>query len=253
MGKKLCLLVFTKKIKIMFENTFQGPGAGTYIDHTIEILLMLLVAFLLGLLLGYILWYKWNKLYQELNAEHNRLKALHVELEKDHVGVKYKLEECEKDNSSLRRKIMSLEGDVTGLRFRLEKCESDMAVALAGSTSGKGAIPAVEIAAATAATAFAATAPNPIPAPTAKDDLKKVEGIGPKIEKICNESGIWTFAELASTSVERLNEILEAAGPAFRIAEPDTWPQQAALAAAGSWDELKKYQDFLSGGKTPGA
>ena len=31
----------------MFENTFQGPGAGTYVDHTIEILLMLLVAFLL--------------------------------------------------------------------------------------------------------------------------------------------------------------------------------------------------------------
>jgi predicted flap endonuclease-1-like 5' DNA nuclease len=236
----------------MFENTFQGPGAGTYIDHTIEILLMLLVAFLLGLLLGYVLWYKWNKLYHELNAEHNRLKALHVELEKDHVGVKYKLEECEKDNSSLRRKIMSLEGDVTGLRFRLEKCESDMATALAERTSGQG-MSGSEIAAATAATAFAANAPNLIPVPTVKDDLKKMEGIGPKIEKICNESGIWTFAELASTSVERLKEILEAAGPAFRIADPTTWPRQAELAAAGNWDELKTYQDFLSGGKTPGA
>ncbi len=252
MGKAVCLLVFTKKISAMFENTFQGPGAGTYIDHTIEILLMLLVAFLLGLLLGYILWYKWNKLYQELNAEHNRLKALHVELEKDHVGLKYKLEECEKDNSSLRRKIMSLEGDVTGLKFRLEKCESDMATSLAERASSRG-LSGDEIAAATVATAFAATAPNPIPVPTEKDDLKIVEGIGPKIEKICNESGIWTFAELASTSVERLNEILEAAGPAFRIADPGTWPRQAEFAAAGQWTELKEYQDFLSAGKAPEA
>ena len=46
----------------MFENTFQGPGAGTYADHTIEILLMLLVAFALGLLLGYILWSRYRNL-----------------------------------------------------------------------------------------------------------------------------------------------------------------------------------------------
>lgn len=88
----------------MFENTFQGPGTGTYIDHTIEILLMLLVAFLLGLLLGYILWYKWQKLYQELNAEDNRLKAVLLELEKEHVSVKYKLEEQAKRTHKFAKK-----------------------------------------------------------------------------------------------------------------------------------------------------
>ncbi|MBI1223668.1 MAG: hypothetical protein GC192_00400 [Bacteroidetes bacterium] len=222
----------------MFENTFQGPGAGTYVDHTIEILLMLLVAFLLGLLLGYILWYKWQKLYQELNAEHDRLKGLHVNLEKDHAGLRYQLEESEKDNATHRRKIMSLEGDVTGLRFRLEKCESDMAVALAGgNTATKTALGAVA--------AVVTPPPNP-------DDLKIVEGIGPKIEELCNQIGIWTFAALAATPVEKLEEMLDAAGPRFRIAKPDTWPRQAELAAAGKWDELKEYQDFLSGGRNPG-
>jgi hypothetical protein len=30
---------------------------------------------------------------------------------------------------------------------------------------------------------------------------------------------------------------------------PTTWPQQAKLAADGKWDELKKLQDELKGGK----
>lgn len=221
----------------MFENTFQGPGAGTYTDHTIEILMMLLVAFLLGLLLGYILWYKWHKLYHELNAEHDRLKGVHLNLEKEHASLRYQLEESEKDNATHRRKIMSLEGDVTGLRFRLEKCESDLASATAGGDS--------KVALGAAALAAVAVRPDK------PDDLKKVEGIGPKIEELCNQIGIWTFASLASTSVERLQEMLDAAGSRFRIADPGTWPKQAELANAGKWDELKEYQDFLSGGRPP--
>lgn len=217
----------------MFENTFQGPGAGTYIDHTIEILLMLLVAFLLGLLLGYILWSKWRKLYQELDAEHNRLKSVHVELEKEHTGLQYRFEQSENDNANHRRKISSLEGDLTGLRFRLDKCESDMAVLAADSSR-------------TAMGAAAVIAP-----PANPDDLKKIEGIGPKIEKLCNDNGIWTFEALAQTPTTRLREILDAAGPSFRISDPASWPKQAGLAAAGKWEELKEYQDYLSGGKNP--
>jgi predicted flap endonuclease-1-like 5' DNA nuclease len=32
------------------------------------------------------------------------------------------------------------------------------------------------------------------------DDLKKIEGIGPKLEEVFNEAGINTYAELASAS-----------------------------------------------------
>lgn len=81
------------------------------------------------------------------------------------------------------------------------------------------------------------------------DDLKKVEGIGPKIAELFNEAGINSFAELAATSVERLKEILEAAGPHFASHDPGTWPKQSELAAAGKWDELKTWQDELNGGK----
>ncbi len=78
------------------------------------------------------------------------------------------------------------------------------------------------------------------------DDLKKVEGIGPKIAETLNNAGITSFAALAETEVEKIAEIIaDVKGNHV----PDTWPQQAKLAAEGKWDELKKWQDELSGGK----
>lgn len=85
--------------------------------------------------------------------------------------------------------------------------------------------------------------------PTKKDDLKIVEGIGPKIEELFNNAGIYTFAELADTSAEKMKAILDAAGPRFQIHNPATWADQAALARDGKWDELKKWQDELYKGK----
>lgn len=83
---------------------------------------------------------------------------------------------------------------------------------------------------------------------TAPDDLKKIEGIGPKISDLLNAAGIFTFAELSTASKKKLEEVLTAAGSRFRLAKPDTWQQQAKLAAAGKTEELKKLQDELKGG-----
>ncbi len=80
------------------------------------------------------------------------------------------------------------------------------------------------------------------------DDLKKVEGIGPKIAELFNNAGILTYADLAATSVDKLKDILTEAGPNYANKIPDTWPQQAQLAADGKWDELKELQEKLDGG-----
>ena len=79
--------------------------------------------------------------------------------------------------------------------------------------------------------------------------MKKIEGIGPKIAQLLNESGINTFEELASSEVDKIKEILEAAGSRYKMHDPTTWPNQSKLAASGQWDELKKWQDELDGGK----
>ena len=93
-------------------------------------------------------------------------------------------------------------------------------------------------------------APAPKAAKAAKaDNLTKVEGIGPKIAEHFNAAGINSFADLAATSVERLQEILNEAGPNYSVHNPGTWPEQAAFAAAGKWDELKAWQEKLDGGK----
>ncbi|MEE9362539.1 MAG: 50S ribosomal protein L21 [Cellulophaga sp.] len=80
------------------------------------------------------------------------------------------------------------------------------------------------------------------------DDLKKVEGIGPKIAEIFGEAGIVTFADLAKTPIKKLEEILEGAGSRYASKNPGSWPKQAKMAADGKWDELKEWQDNVKGG-----
>jgi predicted flap endonuclease-1-like 5' DNA nuclease len=88
--------------------------------------------------------------------------------------------------------------------------------------------------------------------PPSPDDLTRIEGIGPKISEVLQATGIRTFAQLAGTEVRRLQEILEAAGPNLRLANPSTWPEQAGLAAKGDWAALETLQDELQGGRRVG-
>lgn len=87
------------------------------------------------------------------------------------------------------------------------------------------------------------------PAEPALEDLKVVEGIGPKIEELLHANGIRNLNDLAETSVERLHQILEEAGGHFRMHTPDTWPAQARLASNGDWELLQEYQEQLKGGR----
>ena len=79
------------------------------------------------------------------------------------------------------------------------------------------------------------------------DDLTKIEGIGPKINTTLQEAGIQTFSQLAASKPETLKKILTNAG--IRVAFPDTWPEQAALAAKGDWSELENLQSKFQGGR----
>jgi ribosomal protein L30 len=79
------------------------------------------------------------------------------------------------------------------------------------------------------------------------DDLKIIEGIGPKIAGVLQQAGISTFAQLAEASVEQLTTIMQEAK--LRLANPETWAEQAALAAAGKWGDLKDLQNRLNAGR----
>lgn len=82
-----------------------------------------------------------------------------------------------------------------------------------------------------------------------KNDLTKIEGIGPKIKSLLNDEGIWSFVQLSQAKVSRLQKILDNADSRYRVHKPKTWPEQAKMAAAGNWSALRKWQDELKGGK----
>ena len=84
---------------------------------------------------------------------------------------------------------------------------------------------------------------------TAKaDDLKKIEGAGPKAAEALVEAGLDTFAKIAKSTPEKLSTILSEASSRLAHIVTDTWPKQAQMAADGKWDELKEYQEKLDGG-----
>ena len=109
-------------------------------------------------------------------------------------------------------------------------------------TAGAGA------AATTAAAPVAEPAPVEEPAAPA-DDLSKIEGIGPKIAEALNNAGLTSFSQMAAMSSQDIKDILTNSDGTFGNHDSTTWPEQAAMAAEGKWDELKAWQDELDGGK----
>jgi predicted flap endonuclease-1-like 5' DNA nuclease len=80
-----------------------------------------------------------------------------------------------------------------------------------------------------------------------EDDLTRLEGIGPKVNQVLKKAGITTFALLATADTGKLRDALDAAG--YRYMDPAGWIEQARLAAAGKFDELKELQSHLKGGR----
>jgi len=79
------------------------------------------------------------------------------------------------------------------------------------------------------------------------DDLKRIEGIGPKISSVLKEAGINSYSKLASMSSDEIRNVLKSEG--IYTANPDSWPKQAKLAAAGRWERLEALQRELKGGR----
>lgn len=196
------------------------------------------LAFILGALLGCALCSNRKRL-RELEEENSGLKARLTNMEKDYMGLKYQYEEAQKTLGDLRTSLQRCQADKAVLNTKLDKCMAEKEALSAGGAE-------------TGATerGFFAAAATPPPNP---DDLKKIEGVGPKIEELLNAAGIYTFSQLAEAAVEKLQAILDEAGPHFRLADPGTWGKQAELAAAGKWEELQELQDHLKGGIEPDA
>ncbi|WP_437396237.1 hypothetical protein [Flagellimonas lutimaris] len=82
-----------------------------------------------------------------------------------------------------------------------------------------------------------------------ENDLKLVEGIGPKIEGLFHNFDIKTWKDLAETSADKCQEVLHSGGKSYRIHDPASWPMQAKMAYEGHWEQLFEWQEKHRAGK----
>lgn len=222
-----------------------------------QVILSWLLPFLLGLLAGYLwaksIWEKYKKKSEDLETKVNNLGKTISGLEAD-------LEACRHARAELDGDVALLKGQLREKNLEISTLESSLAASKKASSSSSIAAGAAGLAASslTSGKKKEKTEKKAKKAAAAvgkkkQDDLKKIEGVGPKIAGLLNDAGINTFGDLAGTKQGKLRKILDDAGPRYKIANPGTWPKQAALARDGKWDELEKLQDYLDGGVEPTA
>lgn len=160
------------------------------------------------------------------------------------------------DNTS---ELKSLRDKNSKLQSDLDACNKKFVAKSAPKPSGSGNVASslgatsggtTSAAAATSAVVFDAAAAKTVFGKTVKaDDLKVVEGIGPKIEEMFNEAGIKTWKALSETSVASCQEILNKGGERYKVHDPASWPMQAKMCYENKWKELMKWQDEHDHGK----
>jgi predicted flap endonuclease-1-like 5' DNA nuclease len=88
-----------------------------------------------------------------------------------------------------------------------------------------------------------------VPAPAAAgepQDLRAIQGVGPKTQDALYAEGITTYAQIAALSAAELETIVkEKHGVRIRAGTTESWPKQAQFLADGDSDGLVAYQKTL--------
>ena len=83
------------------------------------------------------------------------------------------------------------------------------------------------------------------------DDLKRIEGIGPAMQRALNDAGITTFAQLHHADEQQLRDALDAAGLRLAPSLP-TWAEQAGYLVRGDEEGFTALTDRLVAGRRTG-
>ncbi|RXR19182.1 hypothetical protein EQG63_06970 [Flavobacterium amnicola] len=163
------------------------------------------------------------------------------------LNLQSKLEVSQAENDKLNGKIHLLEKDLEACKKQSAKWKSDLDSSKTKSSDES-------------AQGFASVSETSIPFDAAlalaafgkkikQDDLKIVEGIGPKIEQLYHNEDIKTWKALSETPLKKSKAILAAAGDKYAVHNPGSWAKQALMAYQGKWAKLKKWQEKHKGGK----
>lgn len=236
---------------LQIQNPVLSPGTGSFTAHTIEIFMICLGMFLLG-------WFLHHLIHCSKHLSRIR------ELEANLKSARVRIGDLEGDLESCNAVMLKVKGENAALGAKLARLERESTVEAPAKKLPKAETPVAaireEALVSSLATDIVGTGGTGFDADGAKavfgrkireDDLKIIEGIGPKTEELLNNSSIHTWRQLGNTSVPQLQSILDKAGDRFQLLNPSTWPKQARLAADGEWIKLREYQEYLVGGVEP--
>lgn len=188
----------------------------------------------------------------EFNRNDKRILLSHARLweEAKHEQVESAKAEKKAESEKASKKVKEIQKSIEKSTFGDLSVLSDLKDKMEGKTPAKKAA----VKETPAADLFGTASPldgakEAMGKKVTQDDLKLVEGIGPKIEELFHNAGIKTWADLAAANADNLKEILAAGGDKYKMHDPTTWPAQADMMQKGQWIELKKYQDELDGGR----
>jgi predicted flap endonuclease-1-like 5' DNA nuclease len=85
-------------------------------------------------------------------------------------------------------------------------------------------------------------------APETPDDLRRIEGIGPKIASALVAAGYPTYAKIAAATEDELREAVAGQGIKF-APSASSWADQAQYLVESDAKGLEEYQDYLVGGQ----
>lgn len=269
------------------QNIALSPGTEAFSSHLLEVIIMLLGAAILGFIIGWLFRKSYKQEFFAMKADHDpcpgiksgleqNINGLNADLEKSRLlisnlttekegllaDLKLKISDLDLAGKSIAAKeaeIKLLQEQLVSLGASFDKANLTLKGLEAEKLSLSAEIKQLNEKLSKTALGFAAAPAAALPdmhlaaqvlgKNYKANDLKLVEGIGPKIEELFHKAGINTWAQLAVTEASKLKNILDAAGEQFRLHDPSTWPQQAKLAASGLWKELKVLQDNLQGGR----
>lgn len=177
-----------------------------------EIWVLIALAALLGLFIGWLIWGRRTSVAAD-EGEAGRLRA--------------ELEACQARARQCAQRVTVLEGELTAAR-------AAAAPVAAAPTAPPAAAVVMPEGAAPAPAEDIGTKPAALTAPRGgqADDLKRIKGIGPKLEILCNRLGFWHFDQIANWTDDEIAWVdvnLEAfKGRVTR----DDWVAQARVLAA---------------------
>jgi len=136
--------------------------------------------------------------------------------------------ECRADKAKLQSRIVTLEAQVAG------------AVAAVADPNDAG-----NMAVAAAPSDEIGVKPNQLDAPNGgqADDLKRISGVGPRMEQMCNMLGFWHYDQIANWSADEVAWVDDnLQGFKGRVTRDD-WVAQAKILAEGGETEFSQKQD----------